>query len=47
MKHYQQWDTFDANKIQFTLGQEKNGKTSVNMFVGENAAEIAIPTATL
>ena len=44
MKHFTQWNTFNADKIRFALGQERNGKATVNMYLEDNAKEVALVT---
>ena len=44
MKTFTQWNTFNTDTIKFALGQERNGKTGVNMFIDDTAREIALVT---
>ena len=44
MKNFTQWNTFNADKIRFALGQERNGKATVNMYLEDNAKEVALVT---
>lgn len=44
MKTFSQWNTFNTDTIKFALGQERNGKMGVNMFIDDAAREIALVT---
>ena len=35
MKTFTQWNTFNTDTIKFALGQERNGKMGVNMFIDD------------
>lgn len=45
MKHFIKYNDFDTSQLNFTLGVDRNGKTTIAMTYGPGAAEVAIITA--
>jgi hypothetical protein len=44
MKSFAHWNAFNPDAIKFALGQERNGKVGVNMYIDDASREIALVT---
>ena len=42
MKKYTNYQELSPNEINFTLGADRNGKAQINMYIGAEAAEVAL-----